>query len=614
MNTPIEESPQDGKSRRKSIGTPGSSFSGNGGLNLAGGKTRRYSVGIASSQKKGIGEEGNIVPNYLRASTGSCHDFCKYGKKHEHSKSAIPITFKRTTTIVNKEKFTKTVVPVERNKTKTVAKLEPSTDPRIPTPVEHQDISLRSKKAQVSKGILSTNRKATENELKMPRVKPSPVAVNPSSSVTDASESDGRIKKKDVRTVKKTGMAPTMAALKRVVVKTTPIESQSPKPSFNRTASLKAVKHKNLKQVSPLKDQNRMQKNELKKRITDKVQTKILHGGDAESEAKPQTMEFEPICPTIETIPPPLMELMNAPVSESSRFSVDKSVIEEESMITHPVYESSQLFPVNELVEESPIAPPGLESFQSSSDKELLEGSLPDSLQPPVSERSQSSYEEEVLEEEFEYTDGEEASEEEFESTDNEEVFASANNDEMETSVGNSSKIPRKGKVVISEDKDEEGVKLRFRRGKVLDLKSENNGPRRLKFRRRVIEGNEDGQTVARRTYKNKSFDDPAEINDPKRLTFRKGKVMEGHEDKRIGRRSFEKKYIEEKDDSNHGPESVVLKHQGKQGKKDAQGLFNNVIEETASKLVESRKSKVKALVGAFETVISLQDAKPSST
>jgi len=37
--------------------------------------------------------------------------------------------------------------------------------------------------------------------------------------------------------------------------------------------------------------------------------------------------------------------------------------------------------------------------------------------------------------------------------------------------------------------------------------------------------------------------------------------------------------------------------------------LLNNVIEETASRLVaEARKSKVKALVGAFETVISLQE------
>ncbi|GKF27006.1 ribonuclease H-like domain-containing protein, partial [Tanacetum coccineum] len=46
--------------------------------------------------------------------------------------------------------------------------------------------------------------------------------------------------------------------------------------------------------------------------------------------------------------------------------------------------------------------------------------------------------------------------------------------------------------------------------------------------------------------------------------------------------------------------------HQGEQEKKDAHGLLNNFIEETASKLAESRKSKLKALVGAFETVISL--------
>lgn len=44
------------------------------------------------------------------------------------------------------------------------------------------------------------------------------------------------------------------------------------------------------------------------------------------------------------------------------------------------------------------------------------------------------------------------------------------------------------------------------------------------------------------------------------------------------------------------------------QGKKDLAPLSNDVIEETASKLREQRKNKVKALAGAFETVISLQD------
>ncbi|PHT89618.1 hypothetical protein T459_04731 [Capsicum annuum] len=44
--------------------------------------------------------------------------------------------------------------------------------------------------------------------------------------------------------------------------------------------------------------------------------------------------------------------------------------------------------------------------------------------------------------------------------------------------------------------------------------------------------------------------------------------------------------------------------------RKGAQILLNNVIEETAKKLVESKKSKVEALIGAFETVISLQETK----
>ena len=285
-------------------------------------------------------------------------------------------------------------------------------------------------------------------------------------------------------------------------------------------------------------------------------------------------------------------------------------------MITHPVRESSELLPDKELLGESSIALPVVESSHASTDKEVSEE---ESLIAPLSESTQSSYDEGVLEDESEYTDDDdeevEVSEDESERSDDEKEAAAAQNDEMETTVGIQDKVVRKGRVVISEDKDDKGVKLKFRRGKVLDIRSENNGPRRLKFRKRVIEGNEDGQSMARRTYKNKTSDVQTETDDPSRLKFKEGKVMEGNEEKKgFTRRSFEKKHVEETNESKNGPESVVLKHQGEQEKKDAQGLLNNVIEETASKLAESRKSKVKALVGAFETVISLQDGKPSST
>lgn len=188
---------------------------------------------------------------------------------------------------------------------------------------------------------------------------------------------------------------------------------------------------------------------------------------------------------------------------------------------------------------------------------------------PPPLPSSNSSQEEDL--EDSEYTDSEE---DDFVS-ENDEII---NMDEVETSKGNQNRAPRKDRIVISEDKDCETGKLKFRRGKVIDPQFENNGPRRLRFRRgRVLGDNEERKGDSRR-------------------------------------RTFKKREVENDTNStNHNSEKVVLRHQDVQGKKEEQGLFNNVIEETASKLVESRKSKVKALVGAFESVISLQESKPNT-
>ncbi|KAF8089549.1 hypothetical protein N665_0502s0016 [Sinapis alba] len=56
--------------------------------------------------------------------------------------------------------------------------------------------------------------------------------------------------------------------------------------------------------------------------------------------------------------------------------------------------------------------------------------------------------------------------------------------------------------------------------------------------------------------------------------------------------------------------EKVVLRRRKVEGKKKMMTLFNSVIEETVNKLIKVRKTKVKALIGAFETVISIQDTK----
>lgn len=146
-----------------------------------------------------------------------------------------------------------------------------------------------------------------------------------------------------------------------------------------------------------------------------------------------------------------------------------------------------------------------------------------------IAENTRSSSEKQVSDSESEHenADDEQVLEEDCENASNEEV------------------------IVYEED---EGLEVKFRRGRFIEPESDDNSPRKLKFRR--------------------------------------GTVLDNN--------------------CNHESESVNLKHQ-EQKEKEAQELLNRLIEEKASKLAEDRKTKVGALVGAFETVISLHDDTPSS-
>ncbi|KAL3640185.1 hypothetical protein CASFOL_015153 [Castilleja foliolosa] len=241
----------------------------------------------------------------------------------------------------------------------------------------------------------------------------------------------------------------------------------------------------------------------------------------------------------------------------------------------------------------------------------------------------------------------------------------------------------RKSRSIDSIDTNNcSSMKLKFRRGKIIDLQSENNVPKRIKFRRarnsdnnnkmddfasegrksinREI-GNVKPGTPPNRTLrkvdsfisdKKKSADvkpgtpsrslrksrsvasedkypssvslsnrektvDPQTGNtSPTRLKFTRGRVPSVEDAKSDSRRMSIKKVGGNNEAVGFGASSknVVLKHPEVQSKNSGQVLLNNVIEETASKLVGSRKNKVMALVGAFETVISLHDTKPAAS
>ncbi|KDP31306.1 hypothetical protein JCGZ_11682 [Jatropha curcas] len=135
---------------------------------------------------------------------------------------------------------------------------------------------------------------------------------------------------------------------------------------------------------------------------------------------------------------------------------------------------------------------------------------------------------------------------------------------------------PKKDRVVSTK---EEARKLSFRTVKLLELQPGISSPRRLKFKRRFHSDSQiDLIETPKRSPKKTVLTDDVEA------------IVENSE-----------------------REKVVLKHQDVEEKTE-QSLLNNVIEETATKLAETRKSKVKALVGAFESVISLQDARPTVT
>ncbi|CAL4938201.1 unnamed protein product [Urochloa decumbens] len=152
-------------------------------------------------------------------------------------------------------------------------------------------------------------------------------------------------------------------------------------------------------------------------------------------------------------------------------------------------------------------------------------------------------------------------------------------NRDMSESLKSGDPRPRRTSTGELDDASITPYKMKFKRGKIVELPPDSSGPRRLKFRRKSAnEVSFRESQPTRRVYKRNSTSNAVPTNPD----------MESP--------------------------GVKLRHQDAQEKKDAQGLFNNVIEETASKLVESRKSKVKALVGAFETVISLQDGKPTSS
>ena len=532
-----------------------------------GNNLRGNSTGKASSLNS-----GEIVPHYLRASTGSCHDFCKYGRKHAfEGKARRPILKKVVKKPPNSEN-TLVSVDLPEMKKMTVVKLEPLPDskthlsdvpqtikqevstksPGSKNPGESKFLTERKKMSGVKfksspysnthksntqkpmKAEMSSSPKKVEASLRKGSskvkdvnlsakqatpLKPKSVAVKPMSSPNSSGGISG-LRKSDVKIGKMTGTL--KVAVKKALA--SPQASLSSNSSVNRVAVKKALASPQVS-LSSNSSVNRVANSNERKLRNKKVVSPLMNQN--------KIRKAEPKQPNNEEVPEKTLYVIKVETENKPLESAQNERIAIE--LSHAL---------------------------SSSPKST---SLPNIL-------SSSTHEEEY-QEESEYTMSEAEDDSPLEDSELEDT------EEADTLEEGYKGKPRKAGMVFSEDKNSQPSKLKFRQGKVVDIQSANDSPRRLKFRQgRMLGENQIVKANARR----RGF-------------------------KRTGRGDGDTKSMEA------DPPKVVLRHQDVQGKKDAQGLFNNVIEETASKLVEARKSKVKALVGAFETVISLQEKKPAN-
>ena len=587
-------------------------------------KIKRHSVGKASS---GNSSE-KTVPRYMRASTGSCHDLCKYGGKHA-------IEAKERRSIPNRATRKKLHQSYEDSIGGMIAKSRISLDSK---PENMSSVILKESvdsKARIS-DALDTNtcelssksfesKKPIRNEVKVNRKKTSSVEVKPSllsKSYTSAStrqeissSTDKEVKSQSKSTSRKveTLSKPIVKKVK-TISKSTPVKKETlqkstltkventSKPTFkvktlskSTAGTVEAASKSTPKKAENLsKPTSKVTKNSSKptsKTTGTSSQLPYLNGKEMKLSVKHLTY-----LNTNRVAKKKVSSSMNSSEGFDDKRVID---IEMEKKATSsktasrkpitPIKASSSPRPtpkrlsslnsrkhkslnnISNLRKEKTVKKTDLDEHNNNEAAEkILHVINMESEKKTLQSDQNASYDDESYLPQLSTPkssptsntgclsqEGQEEYESEF-TTSEFEVDSFSGNCETECFENKETlKVEKKSNprnIKEVEDKDTEMIKLKFRRGKVVDNQIERNTPRRLKFR--------SAKTLS------------------------------------------EKANVKEK---------VVLRHQDIKDKKDAQRLLNNVIEETASKLVEARKSKVKALVGAFETVISLHEKKPSA-
>ncbi|XP_052174531.1 uncharacterized protein LOC127789635 [Diospyros lotus] len=517
-------------------------------IDLGGGYKRRSSTGNLNNSTYGV------KARYLSASMGSCHDLCKYGRKQIPEEKPWNSISKRVTARPGEVEDQARGVNIQDIKKIPVTNPKPLPDFRRQTTNQPRSIKKEapasSKKGAVSpKTFLLSGNKKDASKKPASELRLKPVKTKPSSFTIPGNS--GIRWDSDMKTRKGTWVS--KYGKKKDLVP--PNASQSPRRRMERQLSAKSGKSKDKRRSSHLKSTNNVRKTEPKLPIHEEVPEKTLYV----IETKPEDSTTG------------LAQNGNDNAYSYESFSPSSKDKNErsQSRVRNPLSPPS---PENEILRHSGngiftgrLSPSSSFSFPKKNLRRIEIGNHK-ALSPLSSPLSRSPYASELM------------------PSDESARFHKGRGAKTESQTPNYSeetaRSPRRLGKVITEVKVITPRKLNFRRGKVIDVQIKSGGS-------------------------------------PKKLIFKQRRGHFGENQNGRGKTSPRslKKVVATDEFNGSKPESVKVvlrRQQAAERKKGDQSLFNNVIEETASKLVKTRKSKVKALVGAFESLISLQDATSS--
>ncbi|KAK8586819.1 hypothetical protein V6N13_085839 [Hibiscus sabdariffa] len=522
---------------------------------INGGNPRRNSlVGSANIREQSLS-------HYRRASIGTCHDFCKPGKKHESEpKSRLPLPLPTPTRIMKKplaqpNLFDSSDTPQRKKISAIRSKSVPNS--RTQSPDRSEVIKLRTSTNSPG-GNNSTLHKVRSIKEKASVVKPG-TKYSPNSSVVidvevPMNSSDGIISQKNI--VSEDKMKPLRKPKSSPRLKSDLSDAST--SGRVHVCSKKVPSHANEKSFS--KRPTTLNTKSQAKRFLPAVPSE---GISIQRQSRISDMKTRKTTATRASLS--RRASLSGPISLTARKNMNLEVVlpqknqnEVESATTEQLLDE-HVESNNDTLEENTLYVIKLETENVMLESDKNENCAVE-VSPPVQDES-----------EYAVTEANHDSDSAY---DEDKMI---NMEETDISEGENGGMPRNDEMVFSNSNDCQLVESSFSRGKIVDVHSDNNGPWQLKFRQgSVLEENQNSITEGHITFTRRGDNTDPNDNEP-------------------------------------GEEKVVLRHQDVLGKQDGNGLFNIVIEETANKLVETRKSKVKALVGAFETVISLQDTRHSS-